>query len=462
MVGKILIVDSVATNRIVFKAAFAEAFYQPIFAADGKTCLRLTSAALPDLVLLNLSLPDLTGIAVLRRLRADPGLADTPILALAEADQGDLRLDALLAGADDVLPHSTDTHTLLARVRNLLRGRAGISGFGPVTPRTDPVHLAESAVIFQRPALISVMASQAATAQALKLSLAELMRDRISVQSREDAFLDTQIEPPRTGPDVFLIEENGADVGSSLRLISELRSRSSTLHSAICLLRPKESRDGDAIAYDLGADDVINSDSHPREIAARLRVVLRRKLHADHRRATVQDGLRLAVIDPLTGLHNRRYALPQLASIAEQAAEDGSVFAVMIIDLDKFKSVNDRFGHAAGDSVLVEVAGRLRANLRADDLLARIGGEEFLVALPNTNFKDASAAAARLCQAIEENKIAFGNAFDVRVTVSIGLAISKTGSDAEPSAKIMDRADRALLKAKAEGRNKVTISKDAA
>jgi two-component system, cell cycle response regulator len=462
MVGNILIVDSVATNRIVFKTALGEAFYQTVFATDKESCLRLVCETPPDLVLVDLALQDGSSIPLIKQLKAEPLMRDVPVIGLAEAGDTEVRLLAFQAGVEDVLAKPIDLQSLLARVRNLLRNSERIKSLTTGTSRSDIFALAEATTPFEGPAAISLLAADPDMALSLQSTLAKTMADRITIQSPEDAFQIANGAAGLATPDVFLVETSVTDNGRSLRLMSELRSRSSTQHAAICILRPKGNLETVAMAYDLGADDVIDIETPAHEIAARLRAMIRRKRYSDQIRATVQDGLRLAVFDPLTGLHNRRYALPQLAAIAERAALGTTVFAVMIIDLDKFKSVNDRFGHAAGDAVLVEVAGRLRANLRADDLLARIGGEEFLVALPSTSFEDASAAADRLCRAVEEQSIALGFNATVRVTVSIGLAISKTQAAAEPIAKIMERADRALLKAKADGRNKVAISKGAA
>ncbi len=182
-------------------------------------------------------------------------------------------------------------------------------------------------------------------------------------------------------------------------------------------------------------------------------------------RASVQDGLRLAMIDSLTGLHNRRYGMAQLAAIADISRRSGQEFAVMVVDLDRFKSVNDRWGHAAGDAVLIEVAERLNRNLRVGDLLARIGGEEFLIALPETSLTEARSIAERLCHAVEESPVRIGDFAALQVTVSIGLA---TSADAcapcvkDTLSELIDRADRALLYAKSAGRNQVTISRTAA
>ena len=460
MVGKILIVDGVATNRIIFKVALAEAFYHPVLAADGESCLHVARDASPDLILLDLVLPDRSGVSLISQLRADPATRDIPILALTASNDENLRLAALQAGADDVLAKAIDHASLLARVRNLLRGRDGLEGLAPSVAGADLFGFADAPTAFVGRATVSLLADQMEAALDWHDTLSQEMTDTILIQSREEAFLDANRSIGHAVPDVFLIDAGPAGNADGLRLMSELRSRAATRHSAVCILRPRNNRDSNAIAYDLGADDVVNADVPPRELAQRLQTLIRRKRRDDQLRATVQDGLRLAMIDPLTGLHNRRYALPKLAAISAEAHAQATIFAVMVIDLDRFKSVNDRFGHAAGDAVLVDVAQRLKANLRADDLLARIGGEEFLVALPNTSFEEARLAADRLCKAIEECPVKLAFSAGVSVTISIGVAVSCVTPEATHT--IVDRADQALLLAKTEGRNQVTISKSAA
>jgi two-component system cell cycle response regulator len=217
------------------------------------------------------------------------------------------------------------------------------------------------------------------------------------------------------------------------------------------------------MAFDLGADDVIPRHMVGSELVPRLRTLLRRKREGDRIRAAVEDGLRLAMVDPLTGAYNRRYALPRLAGIAAQAEADGSDFAVMVVDLDRFKLVNDRYGHAAGDAVLVEVARRLSDNLRMSDLLARIGGEEFLVALPQTALPEAQLVAERLRQMVGDRPIRLPGGESLRVTVSIGVSVCPPGPGGSADvAALIDRADQALLSSKTSGRNLVTIGLSAA
>ncbi len=462
MVGKILIVDSVATNRIVFKVALGDAFYLPVFATDGEDCLHILRNFSPDLILLDVNLPDQSGAAVIAKVRALLPLRDVPIIALADVEQSALRILALQAGADDVMDKKVDMQTLLARIRNLLRARESIKSLASGAMETELWGLAEAPSTFERPASISLIGSKNEASLQLQQALPLLMTHKVTVQSRENAFSDINQTNSADVPDVFLIEADATGFGNAFRLMSELRSMGPTQHSAVCILRHKGGFDSSALAYDMGADDVVDAGASPAEISLRLKVLIRRKREADQVRATVQDGLRLAVFDPLTGLHNRRYALPQLAAISENAQQDGSVFAVMIIDLDKFKSVNDKLGHAAGDSVLVEVARRLLSSLREDDLVARIGGEEFLVGLSNTNFDEACSAADRLCRAIEERPIVLGISTSIHVTVSIGLAVSSQSAGLEAVTDIVERADSALRIAKSRGRNQVNISRNAA
>ena len=164
------------------------------------------------------------------------------------------------------------------------------------------------------------------------------------------------------------------------------------------------------------------------------------------------------------GLHNRRYGLNHLAGIAEAARIEDESFAVMVVDLDRFKAVNDRWGHPAGDAVLVEVARRLADNIRAGDLLARIGGEEFLIALPGADLPEARAVAERLCNVVKDHPIALPGGGALTITTSIGLAVSQAGEPLQREAvqMVIDRADRALMSSKSSGRNQVTVDRSAA
>jgi two-component system cell cycle response regulator len=456
MSARILIVDDVAANRIVQQARLTAAFYEPMSAADGATCLALAREERPDLVLLDLGLPDISGLEVLQRLRRDPATRDIPVIALTAIGAAEERLSAFAAGADDVMDRPANERVLLSRLRNLLRLKAesefpseGLAIAG----------LAEAPTAFDPQATIAVLGSDAK--DPLWQRLASQVRDRLVMVSRREAL--AQVSPGQAPPEVFILHDDGRNPSGTLRLLSELKSNQTTRHAAVCVVGPAGEGDEAAMAFDLGADDAVGPGVTAEELAQRTRGLLRRKRQSDRRRARMQDGLRLAMRDPLTGLYNRRCAAPQLAAIAARAREEGSQFAVMVMDLDRFKQVNDEYGHAAGDQVLVEVARRLTLNLRDTDILARIGGEEFLAILPQSCMMVARRVAERLCQVMDDQPIRLHSGEELRVTVSIGVAVAgASGEDSYAIEGLVEQADLALLESKGAGRNQVTYRMAAA
>jgi two-component system cell cycle response regulator len=463
MSGRILIVDDVSTNRIVFKVKLAAAGYDPRLAADGAGCLRLAAAEKPDLILLDLILPDMSGIEVLARLRGDPVTRRIPVIMFSAEKDAAARMAALQAGADDFLTKPIDDQTLLARLRSFMRAGNAISALADRDATLGLLGMGEPKAMFERPGVVALVMARAETALYLRRDLAAQGSDRIMVLGPDEIFRDDHSDHEEA-PDIYVIEADLGTPNSGLRLMSELRSRAGSRHAAFCILSRTQDPAHAAVVFDLGANDLVDPAMAAPELALRLRTLLRRKREEDRLRASLQDGLRLAMIDPLTGLHNRRYAVAQLGAIAERSARDAVPYAVMVADLDRFKLVNDKWGHAAGDAVLVEVAARLGANLRASDLLARIGGEEFLIALPDTVLPEARKVAERLCEAIEELPIVLADGRRLTVTISIGLASSNPPFDMGGAkvSSLLECADQALLASKSSGRNMVTTGRNAA
>lgn len=466
MPGRILIVDDVATNRIVYKVKFGAACYEPILAANGADCLRLAREGRTDLILLDMILPDLSAPEILQTLRNDPATANIPVVVLSSDFDPERRMAAFAAGADDFLCKSVADEDLLSRLRNLLREYETISGTETGEATMRALGFAEAQQGFAPAGSVAIVSRNRETALRLRHELAPHVADRMMILSREEALGE---RPGGAVPDVYLLETDRQDPLGHLRLISELRSRPDSRHAGICVQLAEQ--DGQSsMCFDMGANDCIRLRADPREIALRLTRIMVRKREADRIRASVRDGLRLALIDPLTGLYNRRYALSRLDGVAETARQTGGSFAVMVVDLDRFKRINDLYGHAAGDAVLVEAARRLASAIRASDLVARIGGEEFLVVLPGADLTLARPVAERLCQTINERDFDLPGQGRLQVTCSIGLAASgHDGGEAglplqtvETVGRVIDRADRALLQAKSAGRNQVTISRTAA
>jgi diguanylate cyclase (GGDEF)-like protein len=164
---------------------------------------------------------------------------------------------------------------------------------------------------------------------------------------------------------------------------------------------------------------------------------------------------RQATRDPLTGLNNRRLLMDRLAEEEQRAKRTGQPLCLMMMDLDKFKRVNDTYGHHAGDKVLQRFAKIARAAIRATDVIGRYGGEEFVVVLPNTSAEKGLEVAERLRKQVEEDVILLGDGQEISATVSIGFAEMTASED---SAVMIERADVAMYSAKETGRNRIVLA----
>jgi diguanylate cyclase (GGDEF)-like protein len=183
-----------------------------------------------------------------------------------------------------------------------------------------------------------------------------------------------------------------------------------------------------------------------RELAGPLRVA-----------ALVEESQRLATVDPLTLVMNRRAVLEALDAEISRACRHGRPYSVVLLDVDHFKQVNDRFGHATGDAVLAATGRLLRTLSRKGDLVARWGGEEFVVCLHATHPEGARIAAERIRGGIESMAVTDQEGRGIPVTASLGV-VSLTKRDSVHA--LIDRADRAMYQAKAAGRNRVVQNAD--
>lgn len=210
----------------------------------------------------------------------------------------------------------------------------------------------------------------------------------------------------------------------------------------------------------MGAEDYLGKDSHPQEILARVATMLRIKQLQDELREANEKLELLSVTDGLTGLYNHRAFQTRLREEFGRAARYGDPLALVMIDLDHFKSVNDTWLHPFGDKVLRETAVLIRNSLRDHDVSARYGGEEFAVLLPHTPFASALPVARRISRAVSGHLFVVdtdgqaGKPPEVRVTASFGVAAFPGGGVDTPEL-LVRRADEALFRAKRAGRDRV-------
>jgi two-component system cell cycle response regulator len=166
--------------------------------------------------------------------------------------------------------------------------------------------------------------------------------------------------------------------------------------------------------------------------------------------------MELALIDPLTGLHNRRFLDANVDTLVKDAVRRSRPLSLIVMDVDRFKTINDTYGHDCGDEVLRELAKRARDCLRTRDLLVRFGGEELVAVLPDTGHAGAQAVAERIRESVHCAPFVIANgACNAAVTISLGVAVMRDMQ--ESHADLFKRADEALYRAKNEGRNRVVL-----
>ena len=461
MSGRILVVDDVMTNRLILQAKLSSAYFDVLLAENGHQALALTEAELPDMILLDVMMPDMDGYEVCRILKSRPETAHIPIIMVTAHNSTEEKIRGLDAGADDFLSKPINDITLFARVRNLMRVKMM---FDELKLRETTSHeLGLSDFLedhsFNKDEHGSVLVAANTPSQAkdwARCIQSRLPISAIVAHSEEEA---AGIARNNT-PDVFIVCQNLANGGDGLRLVSNLRANLDTRQSAIILVVEDGEMETATKGLEFGASDYIHAPFDPNEMVARLRSQMRRKKYSDRLRSNVRDGLKMAVIDPLTGLYNRRYATQHMQRITERSAESGLPYAVIMMDLDRFKSVNDTHGHGAGDRVLKEFAHRLQENLRGIDLVARLGGEEFLIVLPDTGPSEVEFAAERLRNAIDRKDFDIGGDNKIPITVSIGVAFG--GPDDKNPSVLIQQADTALYESKSTGRNRVSYFAKAA
>ncbi|MEM9426827.1 MAG: diguanylate cyclase [Pseudomonadota bacterium] len=461
MQKRVLVIDAIATHRIRFAALLETARY-----AVRTVSVSENIGSLRDCDLVVLGLPSHEPGRVISSVLAQLTGTKAPVLCLDAKCTPLRRLLVLRAGARDVLPSKTPDELLLARVRGLIREgeaereaerrRVTAASFG----------FSEAAASFgSRARLVCIGELDALPGQLSAVTPHEAVHFPAGRILEEDALSMV--------PDAFLLHAgHGPDDLSTI--LPELRDQTHLAPVPIMVVYPEDRPELATHALALGASDIVADTAGLEEIELRIARMLARKASNDAMRRSDEQSYRLAATDPLTGLYNRRYAETYMSGLTERSNGRPIEFSLVLIDLDHFKAVNDVHGHAAGDSVLREVAVRLQDNLRACDLIARYGGEEFMVILPETSPEMAIGLAERLRHAVSNRSVKTSEDAEIVVTASIGVAMGRidagmaeqrTGTDDvpcmfddSPFQSVFEAADAALYLAKTGGRNRVEVS----
>jgi two-component system cell cycle response regulator len=452
MSARVLVVDDVPANVKLLEARLSAEYFDVVTAYSGMEALAVCERAECDIVLLDVMMPDMDGFEVCRKLKCNPATHHIPVVMVTALDQPSDRVRGLEAGADDFLTKPVTDVALVSRVRSLARLKM-------VTDELRMRALTSKEIGIQNPEREAV-AETGRGGRILIVDDRKSSYERIAQPLSAEHAVEVEADPNEA---LFHAAEGNYDVVivslglqnfDGLRLCSQIRSLERTRNVPILAVAEADNNQRLVRGLEIGVNDYLIRPIDKNEMLARVRTQIKKKRYTERLRDNVQASIEMAITDALTGLFNRRYMETHLGTLLEQAASRGKPLAVLILDIDYFKAINDGHGHDAGDDVLREFALRIRKSIRNIDLACRYGGEEFVIVMPETDMAVATMVAERLRRRIASEPFAIQEGTRlIDVTISIGIAA--LADVADTAAAVLKRADTALYRAKRDGRNRV-------
>ncbi len=393
MSARVLVVDDIPVNVRLLEAKLAAEYYDVITANSGAEALEIIQSEPPDIVLLDVMMPEMDGYEVCRRIKAEPATALLPVIMVTALNEQSDRVTGLECGADDFLTKPVRDLALFARMRSLLR----------VKMLMDELRLREETSrqmntlrdIEKRDELLNgqkvlFLGEDASEGDVI----ASIFDDTSSVEVLSDSA-EAMAKAQTEGYHTVFVSLSLID-GDPLRLCSQLRSQVETRHTPILVIAENDEPETVTKALELGVSDYIMRPIDHSEARARALTQSSYRRYHEELRGALEKSVDMAFTDGLTGLYNRRYVTRHLASLAQDASSENRNIALIMVDIDHFKKVNDTHGHDVGDEVLREIGARLQLIVRGQDLASRLGGEEFLVVMTNATEENAQSVAERI------------------------------------------------------------------
>lgn len=452
MTARVLVVDDILANLKLLEARLAAEYFDVLTAQSGQEALDICARERIDVVLLDVMMPGMDGFETCRRLKASSQNQHVPVIMVTALDQPSDKVQGLECGADDFLTKPVDDIALITRVKNLARLKMLTDEMVMRASTSARLGVADNAALQKalstRAGRILLVDDHPRSASRLVDALSKA--NDIFVERDPQAAL---IKLAEHNFDLLIVSLSLANA-DGLRLCSQVRSLDRTRHLPIIMLVEPGDQARLLRGLDMGINDYLMRPIDRNELQARIRTQVKRKRFSDYLRNRLEQTVELAIIDPLTGLHNRRYMETHLKTLVGDSIRSGRPLSVLVTDIDHFKSVNDTHGHDGGDAVLRQFAERMRRNTRGIDLACRLGGEEFLIIMPETDLARAYQVGERLRAMVASEPFLVRPGVSIRVTASVGLATMESTADTPET--IFKRADTALYAAKRRGRNRVS------
>ena len=458
MSARILVVDDILPNVKLLEAKLKNEYYNVLTASGGQEALDIIKHEKPDLVLLDVMMPEMDGFEVCRRIKASPETEHIPVVMVTALTDASDRVNGLQAGADDFLTKPLDDVALMARVRSLIRLKMTMDEWRARENTATTLGVIDE---------FSEKEEKQGPANVLIIEDQDFEAKRLIEAVESDGHM---VSHAKTGMEalelinhylfnviILSLDIDHGNEDDGLRFLSHLRSNDKA-RSVPILMVSQDNTQKIARGLEIGAHDYIVRPVDKNELKARLNTQIRRFRFQEKLKANYEVSLSMALTDSLTGLFNRRYLNVHLEKLLQKSGEERKPIAVLMFDIDHFKSVNDTHGHSIGDEILKGFSNRIKGRLRSFDILARTGGEEFVAVLVDVPQERACYISERLRRSVAEDPFpASVEEGELYITTSIGAIY--VGTEVMSVDEALSKVDKQLYEAKETGRNKVVFEK---
>ena len=447
--SKILIIDDSELNAKQLAKQLGAQYFDTVITHSAEEALSLISQGFFKAILLDTIMPNSNFYELCKKIKTQEPLL--PIFGITPSFEQKSNIESLAAGAEELLLKPFDLEWLVIRIRTAIKVKDDldqlISKSEPEMPGTILTQLFDTKL-----SNILIIDDDIAEVNYLKDFLGGVVASLTIAENIESFSSEDTAKADLIIASGYLINGYGVEI------CTKLKNHPLFTDKPVILIVERDDESLLKEAYKAGISEFVSSPVAGDELQIKLARLLKKLSIKKTLEGSIIKDLNLAIEDPLTGMYNRRYFDRKTESLIAEYQNTSKQLSIIMSDIDKFKLVNDTYGHLVGDQVLIETAARIKNAVASDGIVFRFGGEEFIILLENTDLKKATEIAEKIRFNIANEKFQIATEpYQINCTISLGLS-SLLKNDTSTN-ELIKRSDEALYIAKETGRNKV-VSKE--